>query len=544
MLTSFVKKLFNYIFELFDHKVVPNFPENPPSNKGWRRTTENIKPKNVGLDKIADLTQKPEFESLRATYLNANPTSSSWSWGTWLWYGSLAVVGIGLIYVGFSLYQEPSYLKKIFGLEGLDYKGKGRGPAGPSGPEVTVYEAVYEQAEGVSSAVQRIGCAYVAVQRSIVRALNPFTYIPPRDYNGMTQGEFTNLQSDMHTRVETLYPFTTDNPYYSLWKKLRISIFGESSREEAVRLTRVGLFNNSVSRVIGQPRGMTIDTVSPVGIHSVTSVGIPAGTPTRSLYDINYASQMGSKLNSGWQTPIVKSTTLAPAPIEALPVQTDVTAWSSDEIDIIDSAKKSGFIDKMIEIKAAEEVTAAAAAQAKADQLKLEEFAKLINPENPTDFTKVRHYIDTIRSEVAHSGKNAHEVPKLIVEKLKLMDPVWIKSSYPEFDNPTLEEIADNIYRLGYTNLNPFRELSYHKEPVAFCQSIITKCLGNDTLSITDKEFLLKAMDHKVLEHAFPRFPDVTAEKIIQEPIKYLGENWAKYLETGSRYESLPEVTI
>ena len=34
--TSFVKRAFNYLFELFDHKVVPNVPGDSPSNNSWR----------------------------------------------------------------------------------------------------------------------------------------------------------------------------------------------------------------------------------------------------------------------------------------------------------------------------------------------------------------------------------------------------------------------------------------------------------------------------------------------------------------------------
>ena len=37
MLSSFVKRIFNFIFDYFDHKVVPKFPDNPPSNNNnWK----------------------------------------------------------------------------------------------------------------------------------------------------------------------------------------------------------------------------------------------------------------------------------------------------------------------------------------------------------------------------------------------------------------------------------------------------------------------------------------------------------------------------
>ena len=48
-------------------------------------------------------------------------------------------------------------------------------------------------------------------------------------------------------------------------------------------------------------------------------------------------------------------------------------------------------------------------AQSKIDSARLEEFSKLIDPANPNDFTKVRHYVDSIFNEVKGiPGENSH----------------------------------------------------------------------------------------------------------------------------------------
>ena len=611
MFSSFVRRLFNFIFEFFDHKVVPNFPENPPSIKG------KIKSKD-GLAKIADLASKQEYESLRATYLDATPSSNSWSWGTWLLYGTLAIVGIGIIYAGITLYQDPSYIKKFIGLEGLDIKGKGKGPAGPSDPsgpsgppadtpDITITDARTGPAEGVSSAIGRIGNGLMAFNRSVTKALNPFNYLPSNNHNGMSQGEFAKLQSDHHTALKNLYPFTLNNPYDSIWKKLRLSILGESPIEEGIRMAEINNYHNNVNKILGAP-GIKIDTVSPVGINSVTSMGIPVGTPTQSVYDLNHASRMGSRVGSGWQTPVnpsgfaspsVTSSSLAQLP---LPDQADVAAWSDNTIDVADRASTSvvnnenlkainnlleptavdqfkkaaatlrdnsneagpstsnTVIDgintgKLLEIIEADKAAAKAAAEqskaaaiAAAEQLeaaaKAKEFATLLNPNDPNDYTLVRRYIDRAITDAIQENDSAQNVPNAIISKLRHMNPEWIPKAFPESSSSimTLSRLAENDMRSFFGNVSPYMNMDLNKKDLVNRAQNLVGNLLKEKEEASNRIFILKAIDPKIIELAWSHVPNMTAEKILSEPAKYLPKHMKDYFTIVPESENISPV--
>ena len=81
MFTSFVKRTFYYLVELFDHKIVPNVPNNPPSSSGswWpfgaKESTWYTKPMiNDGMSKIMELSQNQEF------YKGPFGNNTNWSW--------------------------------------------------------------------------------------------------------------------------------------------------------------------------------------------------------------------------------------------------------------------------------------------------------------------------------------------------------------------------------------------------------------------------------------------------------------------------------
>ena len=77
---------------------------------------------------------------------------TSWTWSSLFYYGGIAILSIGVLYIGYNLYYEPSYIYKLLG---IDYKGKGRGPSGP-GPYVEVFNAE-DIEEGVASKIGAAG---------------------------------------------------------------------------------------------------------------------------------------------------------------------------------------------------------------------------------------------------------------------------------------------------------------------------------------------------------------------------------------------------
>lgn len=47
-----------------------------------------------------------------------------------------------------------------------------------------------------------------------------------------------------------------------------------------------------------------------------------------------------------------------------------------------------------------------------------------------------------------------------------------------------------------------------------------------------------------MLKAAFPNYPDITSEKLLLEPAKYLGKKLAKFLPGNNKYGVLDEVNI
>jgi hypothetical protein len=223
ILISFTKRLFNWFVELFDHKIVPNVPNNPP--KSWPKLPDSWTsiPK---VDKNEDT-----FESLRSIYtkdININVTTST-PWykdlSTWLWVGG-SVIGIGLLYVGYKFCTDPLFIDNLFG--STDIKGKGKAPSiEPDGSGIPL--------EKISSGSDTTN-SIVALTTYIRQKLNPFNYFTSASETQKAFREFMDKQFKLETADRRYYPFTEVNPYASYSDRLKRAIFGESLAESNYRL--------------------------------------------------------------------------------------------------------------------------------------------------------------------------------------------------------------------------------------------------------------------------------------------------------------------
>jgi hypothetical protein len=118
-LITLSSKLFHWFVELFDHKLVPNVsgdnggtwfskPNTPKSNNSL------IIPSNL---KLPDILDTPGF-SLRNLYKDGIPSTRSWysfitDTNTW-WWITVSAATFGVIYLGYSIYSDPSYLSELF----------------------------------------------------------------------------------------------------------------------------------------------------------------------------------------------------------------------------------------------------------------------------------------------------------------------------------------------------------------------------------------------------------------------------------------------
>jgi hypothetical protein len=110
---SFTKRLYSYIYELIDNKVVPNIGNSPvvgPSNGGNKIWGFN--------PPSSSNTLLPEF-SLRKLYnnpsINVNIDPSPWykDLSTWVWIGGTLALA-GLTYVGYKFLTDPTFIASLF----------------------------------------------------------------------------------------------------------------------------------------------------------------------------------------------------------------------------------------------------------------------------------------------------------------------------------------------------------------------------------------------------------------------------------------------
>jgi hypothetical protein len=97
LLFNFTKRLFNWIFDLFDYKIVPNLPNTPPSSKIHKYLWS---PRGLDLSWNNPL---PDFSKVSKDLLNSpfniniNSTSTSRArykdLSTWLWIGGIVTIG-------------------------------------------------------------------------------------------------------------------------------------------------------------------------------------------------------------------------------------------------------------------------------------------------------------------------------------------------------------------------------------------------------------------------------------------------------------------
>jgi len=87
---NFTRRLFNWFFELFDYKIVPNFPSNPPSpkrNSFWS-------PRGIAWNNLIPNTSNLPTEWYKPYTININTTPWYKDLSTWLWVGGVITVSV------------------------------------------------------------------------------------------------------------------------------------------------------------------------------------------------------------------------------------------------------------------------------------------------------------------------------------------------------------------------------------------------------------------------------------------------------------------
>jgi hypothetical protein len=207
---NFNKRLFNWIFDLFDHKVVPNTPSSPSSPSSW----SNYSNKNLLIPEKDPLENTKYIRNLlkdQPNWFDSSPsinvTIDSTPWykdiSTWLLIGGvLSLLGIG--YLGYSyIFSSTSVTSPT--------------------SDTTITRNNIEASTSIKSIII-----------NNIKKLNPLHWFLSSDTDvAHTRFIETQQSSDYDNRF---YPFTQADPFKPWYSRLRILLFGETASEIDTRM--------------------------------------------------------------------------------------------------------------------------------------------------------------------------------------------------------------------------------------------------------------------------------------------------------------------
>jgi hypothetical protein len=310
---NFVSRLFQWLFNLFDHKIVPNVPDNNPTGGS---SLNSVRDYLKGTDPISkdhwnpiwhDRHNLPKF-SLRELYTNGTPNinfqqSTPWykDWGTLLWVGRFVGL-LGLGYFGYKIYTDPIWLASIKGTipqNPGDIQNNVDGNIAEGSP---ITQTIINTAKDVTKG---IGIVYAGVRDT----LNPFKWFNyASELERQSQRFMANQKSLTNAMDDRFYPFTEIHPYRPWYHRIRILTLGESTLENQERLRlRDHILRDATSITLADTR--SLGSMTPA-----TTVGVgvkPVGVEFTGMLD---AVQTWAKVKSVSTTPNVVPSTSAPIP--------------------------------------------------------------------------------------------------------------------------------------------------------------------------------------------------------------------------------------
>lgn len=250
MLYNFSKKLFNWFFELFDYKVVPNIPGDPgiPTKPSRPIIPGNNLPSILDLSfpkDIPKVEKEPWYESLRELYKQpaVNINVSPWykDLGTWLWIGGI-VGTVGVCYIGYKIIFDPLFISDDSFFSFLNiYNSGGNGGGGPSAGSYGNPGIELTSPSSGGSITPTVGGnnyspnSLAVLLKSGVRKLNPYYWLSSTVDIEASRNLFMDSQSSVNYD-NRFYPYTEYNPYDPLYLRIKHLIFGESVNELNTRL--------------------------------------------------------------------------------------------------------------------------------------------------------------------------------------------------------------------------------------------------------------------------------------------------------------------
>jgi hypothetical protein len=237
---NFNKTLFNWIFELFDYKIVPGGnPPKSPNNGGlwrpWLGTDNIVRAYNPDIANITSNINELKPDWFKNPYGNNIKVDSSYTTiGTIIYYTSLllgAAVVLGTCYLGYKLITDPGYIGELV-LPKSGYPDKS------DLPEDITSSTDMSNVAGPSSVTKTVAFIFAKIGAGISTAkdsLNPFNWFKSSSDIAANKRLFMENQSVINTADHRFYPFTANNPYDSFIERMRIHYLGETIHEKSIR---------------------------------------------------------------------------------------------------------------------------------------------------------------------------------------------------------------------------------------------------------------------------------------------------------------------
>lgn len=196
------KKLFNWLLDLFDYKVVPTDKPTSPRPRFYNPSNFN-NPTNPSSKKWIDELYRPHNITI-----NTNPWYKDLT--TWLWIGGTFGT-IALFYLGYKFVTDPTFIDSFFT---KPFYGDTT-PTQPNNNQPPLLEIL-------STSIS-----------SIKHKMNPLNWFQS---NNLNMNDFLKGQQDPMTSDNRFYPFTNIKPHQPIYNRLKLLIFGESIDELQQRL--------------------------------------------------------------------------------------------------------------------------------------------------------------------------------------------------------------------------------------------------------------------------------------------------------------------
>ena len=331
--TNFTKFLFKWFVNLFDHKVVPNLPGEPPIIpedvfKKYPKDKEVLirNPISQKIDEIFPSLREIYMKPSPNIYINTDPWYKDTSTLFWL-AGIVGVIGIGIL--GYKLYADPSILSNIWFSNNVN-----PGPSGNSScpPGLEINDS--RNLPGPSSS------GIVSSLLSISNKLNPINWFNSSNSSNIARDLFMTQQNNLTTSDLRLYPFTEFNPHDSWLNKLRISWLGETVHEYKIRmmdkeqaLSGLQILTNVTNASSGS------STPVPININPGTLSPLPMWTPKIGTVGLGVSNTGLFEATSSYQTLMEKFSSLpttpthVPTPLPELNIESVNPNWSEHVIN-------------------------------------------------------------------------------------------------------------------------------------------------------------------------------------------------------------------